>query len=273
MILFTKDCMVGIEMIDEDHRVLFDLINQANQLLSNELILDKYDRIKQLIDELLSYASEHFAREEAYMEKINDPEIIMQRVQHDVFRAKVTELSIMCVNTDEEQREVMLHITDFLGNWLYKHILTSDIMIGHLPPIAEWMVKENPCEFLDEYKTGIDLVDSEHATLFEITDKAYKMLKNTITREDVPAILAILTELRKYTAEHFADEEEYMESIHYDGLENQKRAHQAFIAEIDGIQEKDILKKPQEYMESIIEFLLGWLINHILKVDHKIPVQ
>lgn len=272
MITFTKDCMVGIEMIDSDHRVLFDLINDANQLLSNELISDKYDRIKQLINELLSYSNEHFSREEAYMEQINDPEIIMQRVQHDIFRAKVTELSIMCVNTDEEQREVMLHITDFLGNWLYKHILTSDIMIGHLPPISEWMVRENPCEFLDEYKTGIALIDSEHATLFKITDKAYKMLKNRITKDDVPEIVSILAELREYTAEHFADEEEYMARIQYNGLDNQKRAHEAFIYEIDSIKETDIIKNPQEYMESLIEFLLGWLINHILKVDHKIPV-
>ena len=30
-------------------------------------------------------------------------------------------------------------------------------------------------------------------------------------------------------------------------------------------------KNPQEYVKSLIEFLLGWLINHILKVDMNIP--
>ena len=32
-------------------------------------------------------------------------------------------------------------------------------------------------------------------------------------------------------------------------------------------------ENPQKYMESLIEFLLGWLINHILYSDKKIPVQ
>ena len=30
-------------------------------------------------------------------------------------------------------------------------------------------------------------------------------------------------------------------------------------------------KQPQEYMQSLVEFLLGWLINHILYTDKKIP--
>ena len=62
-----------------------------------------------------------------------------------------------------------------------------------------------------------------------------------------------------------------MEAIHYEGLEAQKRAHAAFIDKISGITVEEIEKNPQEYLESLVEFLLGWLINHILYTDKKIP--
>lgn len=133
------------------------------------------------------------------------------------------------------------------------------------------MVKENPCEFSEEYKTGIAMIDGEHKTLFEITGRVYDILKAGATEEDADNIIEILRELRQYTAEHFSDEEEYMRSIKYEGLEAQIRAHRTFIAELDGIDEAEIHKNPQEYVKSLIEFLLGWLINHILKVDMRIP--
>ena len=64
-----------------------------------------------------------------------------------------------------------------------------------------------------------------------------------------------------------------MESIHYEGLEAQKRAHAAFIDKVEGINMDEIDQNPQEYLESLMEFLLGWLINHILHSDKEIPPQ
>ena len=62
-----------------------------------------------------------------------------------------------------------------------------------------------------------------------------------------------------------------MRSVNYDGLDAQIRAHRTFIAELDGIDEDEMRKNTQEYVRSLLEFLLGWLINHILKVDMQIP--
>ena len=121
------------------------------------------------------------------------------------------------------------------------------------------MLKENPCEFTDEYKTDIALIDGEHKTLFEITGRVYDILKAGATEEDSEKIIEILKELRQYTVEHFSDEEEYMRSVNYDGLDAQIRAHRTFIAELDDVDEDEIRNKPQEYVKSLIEFLLGLL--------------
>ena len=271
MFEFTNDCLIGHEDLDQDHRKMFELLNRGIYVLQDEFIVDKYDLIKDIFQELLEYSNTHFAREEAYMMQIRDAELIMQRVQHNHFRNELWKLVEKNIDEFDDQIEVLNDTMNFLTEWLYQHIIGSDALIGKLEPLEEWMVKENPCEFSDEYKTGIVMIDGEHQTLFEITGRVYDILKAGATEKDSESIIEILRELRQYTAEHFSDEEEYMRSIDYDGLDAQIRAHKTFIAKLDGVDEKEIRKNPQEYVKSLIEFLLGWLINHILKVDMKIP--
>ena len=271
MFRFTKDCMLGIEQLDAEHQHLFELINNGIEMLQNDYVRERYTEIKQLLDELEHYADEHFAHEEAYMEEIRDPELILQRSQHMFFTDKIREWSFYNIDEEEDQRELLTELLQFLAKWLYHHIVGSDTMIGKLPPLEEWMIRENPCEFTEEYMTGIPLIDKEHQILFEIMERANRLIRNFTAGEAYDSIMEILQELKEYTAFHFADEEEYMERIHYDGLEAQKRAHESFIDKIENVREEDIDRNPREYLESLMEFLLGWLINHILHTDKKIP--
>ena len=270
MFQFTKDCMIGIEQIDGEHQHLFELINKGIEILQNEYVGEHYREIKELLAELEEYAEEHFAHEEAYMEKIRDPELILQRTQHMFFREKIREWSFYNIDEEESQRELLGDLMQFLAKWLYHHIIGSDVMIGKLPPLEEWMIRENPCEFTEEYLTGIELIDKEHQTLFEIMERANRLIHNYVVGDAYDSIMEILQELKQYTVCHFSDEEEYMESIHYVGLDAQKRAHAAFIDKIDGIRTEDIDRNPREYLESLMEFLLGWLVNHILYSDKKL---
>ena len=69
-------------------------------------------------------------------------------------------------------------------------------------------------------------------------------------------------------------EEEYMENIHYPKLETQKRAHTAFIEKLVDInmnELNDIDDNQQQYLEELIDYLSGWLSDHILKSDCLIP--
>ena len=80
-------------------------------------------------------------------------------------------------------------------------------------------------------------------------------------------IVGLLENLKKYTREHFQDEEEFMESIQYPGIKAQKMAHQAFISKLEEIDLDQVDQNQQEYLEELVEFLFGWLSNHILKSD------
>lgn len=268
---FTDDCITGIETIDDEHKKLFELLSKAYLLANTDYHSDYYQNIKEIIADLNEYADHHFIHEEEYMMKIRDPELIRQRAQHDFFRDKIREYEFANIDAEGDQQRVLTELVKFLAKWLYRHILSSDILIGKLPPLEEWMIRENPCEFTDEYLTGIELIDAEHKELFHIVDKANRLVKNFDNLSGFDEIVKILDELKEYTKEHFTDEEEYMEGINYQGLEAQKRAHMAFIDKLENIDLSNLDNKPQENLQELLEFLLGWLVNHILHTDKKIP--
>lgn len=273
MFQFTEDCILGLDEIDEEHRRLFDLLGQGMDMLKNRYIWDRYEDIKDLLRQLEDYAEQHFAHEEAYMEQIRDPELILQRSQHMAFREKICNFGLTDIDEPQVQQELLEELISYLAKWLYHHIIGSDILIGKLPPLEEWMVRENPCEFTEEYQVGISLIDKEHEMLFEIIGRANRLVREGVDEDSLHEIWEILKELKTYTQFHFKDEEEYMERMAYEGLPAQKRAHTAFIGKIESIDLVEVGQNPQEYMQSLMEFLLGWLINHILNSDKKIPKE
>lgn len=267
MYRFTEDCLTGIEQIDKEHEKLFELINQTITLLHNELLEDKYHQISEVLEELKDYTDTHFANEEAYMAAINDPELEMQKKQHMAFREKIDIISFTNIDELENQQTMLDNLLQYLVRWLYQHILSSDILIGKMPSIEEWKKQENPCVFTEKYMTGIPLIDGEHETLFEIIGDANALVKAELLHDKYDEIIAILEKLKNYTSEHFQDEEEYMESIHYPGLEAQKMAHRAFVSKLEDIDLDQVDQNQQKYLEELMEFLFGWLSNHILKSD------
>ena len=62
---FTEDCMIHIDNIDEEHRKLFQMLNEAFALVKET---DNAASIaKNLIDNLKDYAITHFAHERVFM--------------------------------------------------------------------------------------------------------------------------------------------------------------------------------------------------------------
>jgi hemerythrin len=271
MFEFTEDCLIGIEEIDNEHRHLFELINRGMELLEYHGEGDSYDEIRALIAELENYAEVHFEHEEKYMEEIKDPGLVSQRIQHGIFKSRVCNWTFADKDTSQEQRELLEEMMNYMVKWLYNHIIGSDMMIGKMAPVEEWRLKEQPCEFTDAYLTGLDFIDNEHKELFRIIKQADELVRLGVIESDLEEIRGILDELESYTKSHFSNEERYMRSIKYDGLDAQKRAHAAFVERLEMLDYDKMKESPQETMEHLIEFLTKWLINHIMHMDKKIP--
>lgn len=122
-------------------------------------------------------------------------------------------------------------------------------------------------EFTEEYVTGIPLIDAEHKELFRIAGEAYNLLMNEFIPDKYDNISAILNELRNYTKKHFKDEEDYMNSIHYKRMFTQKIEHEAFIEKLDSIDMDDVDENQKAVLLDLLDFLLNWLIHHILEKD------
>lgn len=118
----------GIDFIDEEHKKLFEIANRAYELLIDEFILDKYDYIMEVISELKDYAKYHFEHEEAYMTSIKYRMTLSHKVAHDDFIEKINEYDPSVV--DENQKEALLELLDFLTTWLVDHILMKDKLIA-----------------------------------------------------------------------------------------------------------------------------------------------
>ena len=128
-------------------------------------------------------------------------------------------------------------------------------------------------EMKPEYYIGIKMIDEQHKQLFTYADEAYELLNDEFTPDKYDKIDILLEKLYDYTLKHLADEEAYMESIHYNKLFTQKVQHQAFIEKLDEFMESHNKEEENqdEQIMKILTYLTEWLVNHILHVDGQIP--
>lgn len=120
----------GIELIDGEHKQLFDYANQIYDLLTDEFIADKYDNIVDIMMKLRDYAKKHFADEEAYMESINYKRIFTQKIQHKEFVDALEEWNFKDIEGADNQNEIIMEMLTFVTDWLIHHILEVDTLIG-----------------------------------------------------------------------------------------------------------------------------------------------
>ncbi|MCH5261962.1 MAG: bacteriohemerythrin [Lachnospiraceae bacterium] len=261
---FTDECLIGVDQIDDEHRELFRLVGEVQDLLNDKWTQDKYFEICDLIERLKEYAAEHFRHEEEYMEKIGHPELEMQRQQHADFCEKVDEVDPR--SAEGEQQELISDLLNFLVKWLYKHIIGSDLLIGKLMSVEEWKQKED-YSFEEKYLTGVDSVDEEHRELFKILDEIHYIVVYDDTDEKYDKLVNMLKHFKNTMLAHLKSEEEYMESIQYEGLELQRLAHDVFSARLELLNPDEFDASRQTELEEWVEVLSEWVVTHVANMD------
>ncbi|MDR0948938.1 MAG: hemerythrin family protein [Lachnospiraceae bacterium] len=118
----------GIELIDREHKRLFEIAESAYQLLKNDFMPDKFDAIHAILQELIDYTKVHFADEEKYMEEMKYRRIFSQKVMHKEFIDKLDAIDMDEV--DKNPEKATEDITRFLTDWLVEHILHMDKQIA-----------------------------------------------------------------------------------------------------------------------------------------------
>ena len=115
---------LALPIIDDDHRVLIDRLNVVLEALSqgraNALI-------STALNELVTYTQEHFAREEAEMQRINYSGMDAHMAEHAQLLKQVNDLKSQL---DAGSKIDRMALYNFLTRWLKNHILHVDMKLA-----------------------------------------------------------------------------------------------------------------------------------------------
>lgn len=116
-------------------------------------------------------------------------------------------------------------------------------------------------------ETGNDQIDSQHKRLFELTNNIADMVSG---QGSLPETTVLLGELLDYANTHFCDEEKLMcqSSLTAPKKHQHTCAHRSFLNQVQAIAAKSDLAQADAVNE-ILNFLVNWLVTHILKLDHR----
>ncbi len=127
--IVSSDPLSCIEEIDNKHRRLFQMVNEAIDLA--EHTEDVTTIADSLLPRLKESAATHFAHEKALMEQISYPGLEAQKRAHSAFVERLVEIDLSELDAmDDNQQEYLVNLIDFLLAWLSNHILGSDKKIG-----------------------------------------------------------------------------------------------------------------------------------------------
>ncbi|QJB54947.1 bacteriohemerythrin [Pseudodesulfovibrio sp. zrk46] len=114
---WDESMAVGVEELDEQHRILIDLLNAAYEAVQRH---DEH-RMGELLDKMQDYAITHFATEEKMMAECGVPDLQAHKFQHAKFNNEVLEFK-----KKQFEKTNLSQIFVFLSRWLTSHIMDQD---------------------------------------------------------------------------------------------------------------------------------------------------
>jgi len=115
----------GIDLIDLQHKKLFEIGRKGFELLNNYNDIDKQAIIVDIILELKKYTIYHFSTEENYLRNINYKEFAKHINEHEEFIKKFNAIDL--INDSKNQDSYLQEVVEFVYKWIDHHILSEDL--------------------------------------------------------------------------------------------------------------------------------------------------
>ncbi len=120
LIEWTPALSLNIDMIDEQHKTLVDMINNFYDELNNK---SSKELIGKLITQMKDYTHTHFKAEEELFLSYGYKDSAAHIKTHKDFIAKVNDLE---TRYKENKLIISFEVTNFLKDWLINHIQKTD---------------------------------------------------------------------------------------------------------------------------------------------------
>jgi hemerythrin-like metal-binding protein len=117
---WTEEFSVGHSAMDFQHQ---KIVNLFNTLVDHVLESPRSEKISEVMNDMLEYASEHFRCEAQLLRDCGYRELAEQQASHRQYRRQVGELCVLLSAGDEG---VVSQMLEFLHDWWTNHILVED---------------------------------------------------------------------------------------------------------------------------------------------------
>jgi len=121
---WSDDFRLGVQQFDDHHKHLVSLLNKT---YDNYICGTSVEVLETILDELIDYATYHFAAEEYWMKENRYPELERHMEEHNRFSMRIVEIQ---KDFHSKRTNMSLEVMSFLKSWLSEHILKSDADYG-----------------------------------------------------------------------------------------------------------------------------------------------
>lgn len=119
---WTEGLSVGIDTVDNQHKVLIGLINKTFESVKAG---QEHAIIGEVLKELVEYTVYHFGTEEDLFYRYEYPDYVKHKKQHDELTAKTRALKDE-YEAGKADGTIAVRTMMFLQGWLTGHIINSD---------------------------------------------------------------------------------------------------------------------------------------------------
>ena len=257
----------GIDMVDSDHRALLEysvalnlLAEDAGSGFSEELL----DRQRSLLAGLMDLSKRHFEREEQFIQAIGAPNLERQRREHaaivEFLQERTADFASGRVSVSPELRQAVF-------SWIVDHISGTDMETFLLVNLTSKFESADRWTDLRGIirTTSVDSMDADHRRLVGAILAAAGALRDGRDDEIFRDRLAYLS---KVARQHFSDEEAFMLRYGVAGIEEQRAAHQGFLAGLES--RAAVVGLTGAAAARFSGELLAWVADHVNRLDYEV---
>lgn len=125
-LIWSSKYATGFSEVDEQHRRLFDFINQIEYFIKDD-VYEGYD-VDILFELINEYTKMHFALEEECMKKVKCPAAQKNEKAHKEFSSFFQEFLGDYSAADKiKKKELLCKLQNVAENWILSHIAKIDI--------------------------------------------------------------------------------------------------------------------------------------------------
>jgi hemerythrin len=120
LIQWDRKYSVGVKALDDQHTILFDLMNELHDAM---LKGKAHSLTSPILRKLLEYATEHFSTEEEILATAQFPGLADHRIKHEELLSQINDYT---ARLERGEITINIHLMEFMRDWLTNHLMKVD---------------------------------------------------------------------------------------------------------------------------------------------------